>query len=247
MNIRVIRLRRVLSSRAGASLLFVLAVMMLLTSIAASVFVAASAGAGVANNQIIRGQMELYADSMQKSMMYSLQNKKETGEIQSTKTLAGQLMRTLYNKAWAQMNVDGIDFIDYKEKFTLAFDVPQLSGFTNNMSCYTISIDVEPRVQLKREYIEEVDYFDSVKEEWVKIKTFYPREANLAANIFVQVEVNYKGKSLLSVASYKYKNGILLSDGSVDQPTPTKVEINQWGDWRFVSHDKTEIAAGTTS
>ena len=60
-------------NKSGASLVFVLAVMLLLMQVGVSALLAASAGAGAGINERVGNQMNMYADSVQKSVMYSLQ------------------------------------------------------------------------------------------------------------------------------------------------------------------------------
>ncbi len=242
-----LRLRRALRGRAGASLLIVLAVMMLLTSIAASAFVAASLAAGVGSNETVRGQLELYADSMQRSLMYSLQNAEKTGDINDTKTLGGQLMRILYDKASNELDQEPGDpeMITYETPFTLQLDVPALVGSPANMDQYKMNIDLKPRVKVKREYVERLISYDEEGNE-VVTEIYHPREADVAASIKIHIEVNYAKKTMLSVASYEFSRSALEDNGSVaHQKGP--MMIKQSGEWRFVSHEKTEKKAETTT
>ena len=93
------RAMQLLKDRTGASLMFILAITLLLLAIGASALAAAGANAAAGENQRAYNQLNMAADSVQKTIMYSLQTsgKDEKAFLnEPLATLGGQLIRALY-------------------------------------------------------------------------------------------------------------------------------------------------------
>jgi len=86
-------LRKLHKNNSGASLLFVLGIMMFLLIIGTSVLLAASTNAGFATNQRERNQIKILDESIHKTIMFSLQNGLDDGDLG---TLGRQLAWALY-------------------------------------------------------------------------------------------------------------------------------------------------------
>jgi len=225
------KLQQCLRSESGASLVFVLAIMLLLMAISLSALTAASAAAGTGVGKQSENQLELYSDSVQKTLMYSLQNGDSLGiNINGTSTLGGQLMNVLYDKATAAPHPG-----ETQEPFKLVLENPQLDGKTIAESCL-VTISVEPRVSIRETYTESYPIFDAEGNETGSETVRYPQEATLAATVTIRTDLSLRGKAVISAVQYEYSKGFLQDDLS----NATNMLIQNLGEWRFVSYDKVD-------
>lgn len=223
------KLRRCLHSKSGASLIFVLAIMMLLMAISLSALTAASAGVGIGVGKQSENQRELYSDSIQKTLMYSLQKGESLGiDSNDATTLGGQLMDVLYDKANAALGAG-----DTLGPFQLVLENLKLDNETIADACH-LTILVEPRVSIRETYTESYPIFDADGNEIGSDTVRYPQEATLAASVTLRADLSLRGKAVISAVQYEYSKGFLQDDLS----DATHMLIKNLGEWRFVSYDK---------
>lgn len=215
------KLKRVIKDNSGASIMFVLGVALLLLAISTSALVAASASAGAGIAKQTRNQLNLYADSVQKTLMYSLMSKYDEGknilatdDMDKPKTLSGQILRAIYHSATSVTTT--ASFTSFSIPFSIDDITLTLDG-DNSFTC-TVDIDVEqPFVQI-----------------YNGISTATSIQYLVNARITVQAEVFYRS-TLTSLVTYDYSGGLLEKD-----TVANTVLIEEAGEWRFVSHEKIE-------
>jgi len=124
----------ILRSKSGASILFVLAAMALLLTVGVATLTAASANAGARIDRMVRTRVELYADSLQRTIMRELEVgiKNDINEpLTSATTLGGQLLRVAYTAYIAGAN-----------SIKRSFDNPSIDVY-NSIDNAEISITVD--------------------------------------------------------------------------------------------------------
>jgi len=223
------RIIQTLKSKSGASMMFVLGIMMLLMFIGTSVLVAASAAVGAGINRQVSSQLELYADSIQRTVWHSLRAiEDEVGEDVSDlfnvdiTSLGGKLVRVMYMAASALDDGDITSFIFSSNEIAgdtantiLANDIPVGFTFQDGYSA-TVSIMIEPGIQMTRIDEETVSYMVSAR-----------------ATVTVEV-IGPRNRALTSVVIYRYLDGHIIGN-----PAGAML-IDDAGDWGFISHEKVE-------
>ncbi len=230
----------VLHNNSGASLMFVLAVMLLLMAIGTSALVAASAAAGSGLAKEGYNQQKLYADSIQQTIKYSLQIGNDPNPakgdkdklVGSTITMGGKLLGQLYP-------IKGTALPSGVRTFSFT---PTLTGvdFSTVGGC-VVEIKITPDNCTK---VVEVAATGETKDADGNVITpavpWQPESViiNGTATVTVEVENPHdSSKKLKSVVTY-FMSGAYLeqqAEGSTD------MKIRDGGEWRFVSHEKINI------
>lgn len=244
---------RLLAERSGASLLFVLAVMFLLMAIGASAMAAASANAGVNNIKQEQNQLNLYNDSMERTIKFGLDGITDDGGkliSSTTLSLGGQILREVYRDTpkndngyypvnisftFSEVTVGDATFVvtitgEFFVAFT-AFVAYAPPDPLDDVYAYDPVYDENVLVMSRGEITEEVEHV--------------MQEARINGNITVQVKTDDR---IISQTVYQYSGGYIKeancqwNDG-VDGWTPAEddMEIAIPGSWRFISHEKIDI------
>lgn len=229
---------KTIKSNSGASLIFVIAVMMMLMIIATSTLVASGANAGAGASKREANQLNMYADSIQKSIMYGLQESdSDTGKniVSATDpvaTLGGQILRTLYNKALdAGGTLSGLSL-----DITTTLSDADLSPVTS------VNIRVEPEPSSGSMDLVEITPFKPAQPpstlEGVPLSGSprVPQNAAIQGLVTVTVTAAVEDRIVVSVVRYNLQYAYLEDDG-VDE---TNMIIHKAGEWGFVSHEKAD-------
>jgi hypothetical protein len=247
------RIIQALKSKSGASMLFVLGIMLTLLFISTSVLVAASAAAGAAVSRRINNQLELYADGIQKAIHASLQasdkihtnggdlNKDVFGSSlsfeQALQTLGGQLIKVMYDNATATSLHFVSQAIDPITGLNVGFNNDPDLGFDG-----TVNIEI----------VSSVVSFDRADENGTLVPTqispgvfellpmYEPHRVQInAARVIITVVVERGTRRITSVVEYGYSGGLLESptDPAAGGGYNQLLIVNA-GEWEFVSHEK---------
>ena len=90
------RIKRLLSDKSGVSLIFVLAVMLLLMAIGVSAITAAGLNFGAGVVQSERTQLSMYVSSMERTVKAMLEENDSGVSLSGVQTLAGRLLKSAY-------------------------------------------------------------------------------------------------------------------------------------------------------
>jgi len=209
-----------IQNSSGASILYVLAAMLLLMAISASVLTAASTNLGSGMDKKTSNQLYLYADNMQKSVMYSLQmgsndeDRDITSPTGSPETLGGQILGAVAVAADPQVP------IEWELK-------PTLDG--SDLSNITVSVKVTPTVVTTPEVAAQSEVKDADGNIITPAVEYQPKTTVISGSAVVTVTVTLNEKSVITVAVYDFADG-LLKDSVIDNA----------GKWRLISHEKTD-------
>ena len=229
---------RAVNNEAGSSLMYVLAAMLLLLIIGVSILTAASANVGFNTRQRNHARGILLADSVQRNILYGLQQNKEAEE-----SLANQLLYTLFaasedfgqvSEILLEMYLSGeLELAEgiYVESIMLSFPEQQVQI---QESIPAILMEPQPGAT-------EVEMMEDIPRE--------PKTATVDAHMMVTVRINIKGNQMISRAYYEYSGGMLSDDpegkfvnyieGEPDGPG--EMVITEVGEWRMIRHEKVEL------
>lgn len=214
------RIRNFINDKSGASLVFVLSIMLLLIAIGTSALVAASASAGTKINQTIYNQLNIYADSLQKNLMYSLQM--DLNDPEYLNSLGAKFILALYN---AKDEADNKSEVLNELKFSLniVIDYDTLDDERKKSIKITTS-------QIKLTF-KPIDVFITKA---VGSPANEPKKATVNAIMTATVTIESQEKKLNSLATYK------LTDGYLEEQS-TGMVIKQAGEWRLMRHEKIDV------
>lgn len=142
----------IISSKSGASLLFVLAVMMLLMAVGVSVLVSAGSNLSTGINKQLDNRLNIYTDSMQRTILYGLKLGDDVDKFITTDTLTtlnGQILGALYKKATAPyagpLNIpDG----EYSTGLIIKYDDPSIKDIADLSAIESVEIKVDAVVRV---------------------------------------------------------------------------------------------------
>gem|GEM_PF-2468466 len=237
------RIKRILKSNSGESIIFVLGVMLILLFIGGSVLVAASAAAGSGASRQVRAQLELYADSIQRVIKHSLVNDSagDVGEdiydpsFNIHTSLSGQLMRYVYEQASntsLSATETSIQFVNFGED--------ELSeGYTATIT----GIIINPSVVITEGKYEgePIYYYDGNVLKASDTSLYVPRSATISTQIKFVVEVTRGNSTVTSVATYNYSGGFLKNPEdttNLGQYDANILKIETAGEWTLISYEK---------
>lgn len=170
-----------LRGRRGASLIFVLGMMLCLMLISVSVLAAATANARYSVNQREHDQILLLDNSIQKNIMYSLQRDESDDNY-----LSFQLAKALYDAG-----ADGGKLAEFDLDMSIDLSSTEMTAAAN-LSFPQQTVDIMPAIP------------ESPGIEGT------PEIATISASMTVTVNIKHQnGKEMTSVATYTYSGGEL--------------------------------------
>lgn len=142
---------KALQNQNGMSLLFVLAVMLLLLALGVSALTAAGLNFGAGTAQRERSQLHLYAHSMERVIRAALENSEEQSEtaLVDAETLGGWIMRDVL------FTENAAGFWEWRDEFAPVFNAPigttaipapiliELSGFSVSSEKFGAEYEIE--------------------------------------------------------------------------------------------------------
>jgi hypothetical protein len=135
---------KILKDKSGASMMMVMGILLMLIAVGVSAVVAAGANAGAGINQRVYNQLNIYAESVMKTIMFSINeasvkdiDKRVDGTGSPPTTLGGQLIQAIYRDpsiSSLELELTGVDVpvskisveIDVKNFFHMPYRVSEL-------------------------------------------------------------------------------------------------------------------------
>lgn len=216
----------IMKSKSGISLVFVLAVTLLLLAIGASTLVAATTAAGSSQSQVAYRQMELYTDSLVKTLTYQLKLK-PTDHFE--RTLSGKLLLAMYQHKKSR----GKGTLTQELTATLNSG----SSVNTNITASDFKLKFDP---LDVEITPAVDGEEAVTgtntdgSSVVILPGTERQPETTTVNATVKVTINLRnGESeMSSVATYEYTDGYLV-DGKIES-------VLGLGNWRLADYERVD-------
>lgn len=212
---------KILKDKTGASLIFVLAVMLCLLVVSVSVLAAATSNAVHIKNQKIHNQLLLLDDSVHNNIMYSLQQD-PMDWMEGTEFLSYQLLMALY-----ESHDEGNELADIEL-------TPEISGMDDLNSVITLSfteqlVRIEPEIPEIPATNAEVDRDGTVLVPASPGSPRVPKTATVSARMRVTVVTEVDGKVMTTIASYEFMGGALTDD-----------HITNGGRWILIKYEKAD-------
>jgi len=229
---------KVLRDKSGASLIFVLAAMLLLMAIGVSVVTAAGYNLSAGLTQRDRNQLDLYVSSMEQTIHAALLEDIEGATIDTVSTLGGLILKDAYRSGDGQ----------YTRIYPLSISIPDSVNAT-----YTVSVAVTINVRIfTPEYeIATIPDPDSDPDMPDYIDIIVDRSPQLAyANGTVTVTQTTTNETsvfsdtplgITTVTTYSYSGVVILEDYAhySDPVTDSNMHIVDPGMWTVIRHEKT--------
>jgi len=236
--------RNALRDQRGVSMIFVLAALLFLLTVAASVIVASGAGVAARLNKQNANQLFLYTQSTQKTIQFSLQNSAEdlgcpvNGQENRPQTLGGQVLRTLYHRFSGEDNeTDGLRL----ELTPLLNDLSEL-GDTVQVAMDFLPVGGQPVMTVYPAVTQDVYDED---QNLLFVAETDPWHAVFSAEVRVTVTAAYRGKALRTVAVYAFSGGELEARSKAppggESENTGVVSIAHTGEWRLLSFETVDI------
>jgi hypothetical protein len=233
------RIIQTLKSKSGASMMFVLGVMLTLLFISTSVLVAASAAVGAVINRQVNNQLGLYADSIHRTVYHSLldidgdegrdvRNLNNAGDIDPyPASLGGQLVAIMYHEFRVE-NVPG--------------DGPYVRSIRTFAGEDPVTREIDLQLGTRDFFNDDVDArFDArITDGWMEIDieptvqviSRDPLSVMVSGRVTVRVLIQSGNRRNASETIYNYTGGYL-------EGTSDKLIITDVGRWELVSYEKT--------
>ena len=249
------RIKKTLKCKSGASIIFVVGIMMFLMAIGVSTMAAGASNAGALQRQNEYNRILLLSKSVHDNIMYSLQANPEDDVL-----LGYQLAYALFSAYDMMMRevedeldqeIDPLPLKNIINKIQirigedLLFDANYPSTDMIHVSGVTFKFPVQDIVDSPAIML--YDSEDNI------IEIIKPRTATINARMVVEIEVTARDlradsndRRVLSRATYEYKNGrmigIPVSDGLDEDPDYLMVyEPDGYGTWELVDYEIVDV------
>ena len=232
----------VLKSKSGASLMFVLAVMMLLMAISISVLTAAGASAGIYLKQKEHSQIIVLDESIQKNIMYSLQSNPSDAAL-----LSRQLVMAIYEANDPELAFGGVAFGLSSKTLGLSLgNGVDITSGSVKVDSITLAFPEQNVVLMPPvpAIYEDVFDVDGNKIDRVVVIGRDPKTASISATMTVTVKISANGKTMTTRTSYEYHGGFLSDDvngiHSLEEDDSTfamSFTADGYGEWRLLKHE----------
>jgi hypothetical protein len=242
------RVLSILKDKSGASLMFVLGIMLFLMAIGVSALVAASANAGFALRQKEYSQIRILDESIHNNIMYSLQHAPGNEDF-----LSYQLVMALFEARDSGSNLEDIEL-------TISIgghDLRDENGGSIKVERVTLSFPEQsvvirpstPAIPPIPEMPEEVDPgtglpIPGTGSPGIPGVPRTPMTATVNARMAVTVELSARGRHVTSRSIYEYTGGRLSDDPSGvyiwEEPPdshPMGFESGGHGRWEMISYE----------
>jgi hypothetical protein len=247
---RIKRCTKAFQDKSGVSLMFVLAIMLLLMAIGISVVTAAGQNFGASLAQRDRNQLDLYVSSMERTLRAVLVES-AVGETMSGSTvdsMTGRILREAYQNVYPSTTGS------YNVNMTLSSESPDGDAEYDIVITGTIYVTITLPVETW-EYITD-DPDDPDAEPVLVLVSRTPLSATASGTINVMLTTRYEapvrgaftpntGGGLLStrtVTTYRYNGAVieeLLPLSPADPVVDTNLLINYSGIWTVYRHERT--------
>ena len=235
---------RYIRNKRGASLMFVLAVMLLLMALGVSAITAAGLNLGASVARRDRNRLELYSNSMERTVKAALDDQLAAGAaLNMPHSLTERMVWHALNEAYEDpANPLLYDSAPGSHLITVGMSLTAESP--DGAADYEIEISgmmfVEKSPFLR--YLGTADPDDAATSQSVMIN----------GEIWITVTTTYEVPrggtiSMAAITTYRFNNGVLVEDlggfggGKQSEPTPGDMLVDEPGEWRFVRHEKRDI------
>ncbi|MEG1501169.1 MAG: hypothetical protein RR396_04365 [Clostridiales bacterium] len=210
----------ILQGKNGMSLVFVLCVILLLMAISTSILVAASTAAGSNASQRTYDQLNIYTDSVIKTLMYSLQQ--EEIDINNPQYLGIKLLRAIYDAKAANP-----DAPQYPQKLNMDFGINAIQE--------TAISDLDLRFFAEDIMLQPEQPAHQEENEDGSINTIerIPAQADVNIKMEVKFSTTVKKRSINNLLVFELKGASLEDNGSA-----ANMLIKEAGEWRLISNEK---------
>ncbi|MCL2865995.1 MAG: hypothetical protein FWE25_10695 [Lachnospiraceae bacterium] len=207
---------RILKGKSGSTIIYVLAVMLLLLAVGASVLTAAFANMGFNRRQRDHAYAVILADSVQKNMMYALGQ--GSGEEEP---LSVQLVKALYQAHDVENGGTG-GLAD------IAID-PVVVPLTKDSNLKVERITLHfPEQQV---YIWEADEMMGLN-----------KTAEVSASLVITTVISNRGEDFISTSMhYYYSKGMLENVADSGSGEQMELVVGETGEWEVVKHEKNDL------
>lgn len=242
------RFLSILKDKTGASMMFILGIMLFLMAIGVSALAAASANNGFALKQRENSQIRILNDAVHKNILYSLQH-----DPQDKTLLSSQLVLAIYkaNDDELAASYDPAGLTDIPLSVSLDSGV-DLAGGTIKVQSITLSFPEQNVIIMPPVPAVYTDLYDD-EGEFIERTCDAPREpktATVNATMIVTVEINVKGKTITSRAVYEYTGGKLADDPDAGGAVHAEVDDDSvfemtftsdgYGKWRLIKYENVD-------
>jgi len=236
---------KILTDKSGASLIFVLGIMLMLMAIGTSVLTAAGANVGFSLKQREHSQIMILDDSVHKNIMYSLQGGNTTDEDYETDFLSPQLVMAVYKANDPDLTMSPLGLADMQLVIELGNEGILESG-NIKVDSITLSFPEQNVVITPPAAAIYTSVYNDADD--ITGKTLSsprePKTATVNAAMVVTVEINAKGKITTSRAIYEYTGGMLTDDPEGEFSNEENGDAQEmgfadggYGEWRLIKHE----------
>ena len=219
------RVSAILKNKSGASLMFVLGIMLFLLAIAGSVLAAASANIGANARQERHNRAELLTESIHRNIKYSLEMTPLTMDYTDTdfeNSLAYQIAQVVYNNASAETPIDMI-YLD--------IDIPKVeTDMVDSILLEILFQDVR--------YTGPIEAVLETDPPTPRVPMMASVNAKMSVKVVVEVEsasLREAPRFITTMATYEYRDGILSDTNAMDEIG--EMEFRDFGKWVLLSYE----------
>lgn len=226
----LLKLKSILRSRTGSSMLAVLAAMLLLMAMGGSALVAGSTAVGQVGSQRSHRQLELIMDSVNSSLLYMLQADDPTGKL-----LGKQLVQAIYrNAAQGDLIAPLPSTLDLEVTETGGADALP-SGLDVDIVIY-ITPDVRITPYTREVTRAVLDPLGNITGYEVLVPR-RPQRALVDALMEAVVTVKLDGRELICASTYRLADALLEDDGSNPDAMDFRTE-DAHGSWELIKLER---------
>lgn len=243
------RLRRVLTARSGASLMFVLAAMLLLLSLGVSAIAAAAANAGSNVNTRIMSQMDIHADSLNQAVLQSLRASGAeaglfVGESAAFQSLGGQILDVL--------NYPDSESAETQQRLINLLQASTETELSSGVfSTISLSLDMFVNVSPKTCRVDKVSHwlYDIDGNPVMEVIDVYPvawlpKSAHINGTATLTFTVTVGGKSAVHVTTFRLQGADLqepdVTPEDYKKDPTARLQITNAGTWEVESYEKAD-------
>ncbi len=231
------KIRCIITSGSGVSLIFVLCAMLMLIAIGTSTLVAASTASGVSTNKRNAYRAETLSDSVINSFTQMINIRETVPENGLNEILARKIVREYLEYEKAAIKPD--------PKRDMSFNIASgnITGFPSGGINGTITYNLRNGV-VKEYYTDNTSITDGL------YSVAIPSELRLSITISLEYPVVVGGKTLNAYATYAC-NGVTAKLDNKKLTEATDTELNNdvkytIGEWRLVGYERIEDLGSST-
>lgn len=235
-----LRLKEILKSNKGASLILVLCVTALLLGISGSLLFAASSASGSNSSKTQYDQIIVFNDSLMRTVTYNICGKENISLDKTLNTLGGNIFYEVGNHYNRGYNNNPSKIPDYPDGDLDVSSLPT-DMMPKNLTIEYLKMSV---TELHANVTPYKPAEPAVTDESGKvISPGSPREPqkvdDISFSLKITLKTSYKQQVLTTVATYKFTGGRLVDKGS-DGDHKNSFEIVNSGKWRMLSYEREE-------